>query len=59
MTLLTLHTMSGSQIPSDGHPTWKVGHSDLQKVVNLSFLTSSPKSLVLVLKSLNLSEKKN
>lgn len=56
LIFLTLHIM-GVPAPSGGHPTWKASHSNLQRVVSLFFLTSSPKSLALILKSLNLYKK--
>ena len=34
-------TVPKSKVPSEGQPAWKVGHSALQKVINLLFFTST------------------
>ena len=36
----TWYTVPKSKMPSEGQPTWKVGHSALQKVINLFLLIS-------------------
>ena len=41
--------IGGWKVPSGGHPTWKVGHSAEQKVINLLFVTSSDRSYALAL----------
>ena len=33
-------TVPKSEVPSEGQPTWKVGHSALQKIINLFLLIS-------------------
>ena len=43
--------VSKSKVPSEGQPTWKVGHSALQKVINLFFFTSTDRFCALDLKS--------
>ena len=45
----TTRIIEGWKVPSGGHPTWKVGHSAEQKVINLLFVTSSDRSYVLAL----------
>ena len=47
----TLCTVPKSEVPSEGQPTWKVGHSALQKVINLFFFTSTDRFCALDLKS--------
>ena len=37
-------TVPKSEVPSEGQPTWKVGHSVLQKVINLFLLISTLRS---------------
>ena len=44
-------TVPKSKVPSEGQPTWKVGHSALQKVINLFFFTSTDRFCALDLKS--------
>ena len=44
-------TVPRSKVPSEGQPTWKVGHSVLQKVINLFFFTSANRFCALDLKS--------
>ena len=44
-------TVPESKVPSEGQPTWKVGHSVLQKVINLFFFTSTDRFCALDLKS--------
>ena len=44
-------TVPKSKVPSEVQPTWKVGHSVLQKVINLLFFTSTDRFCALDLKS--------